>query len=196
MNIEVGFYNLWLIFVTIKVLTWLLMVIGDKLRGVKIVNPEDHKNPKVSIVGYLPLLAFLVVSVFTPIVAGNLFWAGCVLLVIVGTIYVLAIVAFVKCQKGLNTLGIYQVSRNPMYVAMFLFFIAFTLMAWQAETIMGIFGVFITLASVFVIQWMVLGEERFLIKKYGDAYRKYINETARYAGMPKKKLRNQTYITG
>ena len=186
MNIEVGFYNLWLIFVTIKALVWLLMAIGDKFRGVKIVNPEDHKNPKVSIVGYLPFLAFLGISIFTPIAVGTLFWAGCVLLVIVGTVYVLAIVAFIKCQKGLNAVGIYQVSRNPMYVAMFLFFIAFTLMAWQAETIMGILGVFITLASVFVIQWMVLGEERFLIKKYGDAYRKYMNEIARYAGIPKK----------
>ena len=188
MNIEVGFYNLWLIFVTTKALTWLLLAIGDKLRGVKIVNPEDHKNIKVSIIGYLPLLAFLGVSVFTPIAVGTLFWTGCVLLVIAGTIYVLAIVAFVKCQKGLNTIGIYQASRNPMYVAMFLSFIAFTLMAWQAGAIMGILGVFITLASVFVVQWMVVGEERFLIKKYGDAYRKYINETARYAGMPKKKL--------
>ncbi len=186
MNIEVGFYNLWLILATIKVFVWLLMAVGDKLRGVKIVNPEDHKNLKVSIVGYLPFLAFFGVSVFTPIIAGPFFWVGCVLLVIAGIIYVLTIATFVKCQKGLNTIGIYQVSRNPMYVAMFLFFIAFTLMAWQAETIMGIFGVFITLASVFVIQWMVLGEERFLIKKYGDAYRKYINETVRYVGMPKK----------
>jgi len=104
---------------------------------------------------------------------------------------VLSIVAFVKAQKGLTTIGIYQVSRNPMYIAMFLIFIAFTLMAWQAEPLMGILTAFITLPSVFFIHWMVLGEERFLIKKYGEAYHEYMNRTARYMGIPKKESWNQ-----
>lgn len=73
-----------------------------------------------------------------------------------------------------------------MYIAMFLIFIAFTLMAWEAEPLMGILTAFITLSSVFIIHWMVLGEERFLTKKYGEAYYEYMNRTARYMGIPKK----------
>jgi protein-S-isoprenylcysteine O-methyltransferase Ste14 len=69
---------------------------------------------------------------------------------------------------------------------MFLIFIAFTFMAWQAEPLMGILTAFITLLSVLFIHWMVLGEERFLIKKYGEAYHEYMNRTARYMGIPKK----------
>ena len=191
MNIGAGFYNLWLILVIVGAFALSLWVIGNKLRGVKIDNPEDHHNPKVIIVSAFPLLAFLGVSIFTPIVTGTLFWIGCVLLIIAGIIYVLSIVAFVKNQKGLTAIGIYQVSRNPMYIAMFSIFIAFTLMAWQAEPIMGILTAFITLLSVFVIHWMVLGEERFLTKKYGDAYREYMNRTSRYVGIPKKESWNQ-----
>jgi len=185
MNIEAGFYNLWLILVIFIAFTGLLMAIANKLRGVKIENSEDHRNTKVAVISSSPLLVLLVISIFTPIVIGTLFWLGCVLIIIAGIIYVLSIAAFVKTQKGLTTIGIYQVSRNPMYVVMFLLFIAFTLMAWQAEPIMGILTAFITLLSTFVIHWMVLGEEQFLTKTYGDAYRKYINRTPRYVEIPR-----------
>ena len=188
MNIEVGFYNLWRILLIVIVFAGVLMLIGNKLRGMKIENPEDHYNPKVNTVGSLPLLVLLVISIFTPIIMGTLFWTGCVLIAIAGIIYVLTIIAFIKARKGLTTIGVYQISRNPMYIAWFLVFIAFTLLAWQADLIMGISTAFITLLNIFVIHWMVLGEERFLSKKYGDAYREYMNRTPRYVGIPKKKL--------
>lgn len=70
MNIGIGFYNIWLICVAVKVFVSSLMMIGDKLRGVKIVNFEDHENTMVRGVSSLPLLAFLVVSIFTPITTG------------------------------------------------------------------------------------------------------------------------------
>lgn len=180
MNIEIGFYNMWLIFVAGKIFIVLLMSAGSKLRGAKIVNTEDHKNIVVRRVSFLPLVAFLGISIFTPITTGALFWIGCILLFVVGTIYVLTIIAFVRSPEGLTTIGIYRVSRNPMYVAMFLSFIAFTFMIWQAEVIAGILALFITITSVFVIKWMVYEEEHFLAEKYGDAYSEYVNKTARY----------------
>ena len=39
MNIEVGFYNLWLIFLIVVAFQGVLMLIGNKLRGIKIENP-------------------------------------------------------------------------------------------------------------------------------------------------------------
>ena len=44
MNIGIGFYNLWLLLATIGAFAWVIMAIGDKLRGVKIENPEDHHS--------------------------------------------------------------------------------------------------------------------------------------------------------
>ena len=76
MNIGAGFYNLWLILAIVGAFAWSLMVIGDKLRGVKIENPEDHHNSKIIIVSSLPPLAFIGVSIFTPIVIGTLFFIG------------------------------------------------------------------------------------------------------------------------
>ena len=182
----IGFYNLWLIIVGIVIFAWILMEIADKLRGVRIENKEDHRNVKVSIINGLPLLAFLMVTIFTPIVTGTLFWIGCILLIISGIVYVLSIMAFVKAKKGLTIIGIYKISRNPQYVAMFLIFIGFIFMAWQFSLARGILMIIIAIFNIIVFHWMVLGEERFLSKKYGDVYREYIGRTSRYLGIRKK----------
>ncbi len=162
------------------------MGIGDKLRGVKIENKEDHHNPKVITVSGIPLLAFLGVSIFTPIVKGTILWIGIFIIILSAIIYILSIVAFVKVKKGLNTIGIYKFSRNPMYVVMFLIFIAFILMAFDYSEKTGILMTIVTLINVIVIHWMVLGEEKFLSKKYGDIYREYRNKTPRYIRMGKR----------
>ena len=183
----IGFYNLWLILVGIGIFAWIVMEIADKLRGARIENKEDHRNVKISVVSGLSLLVFLIVTMYTPIVIGTLFWIGCFLIILVGIIYVLAIIAFVKAKKGLTTIGIYKMSRNPMYIAMFLLFIAFILMAWNASSIMGILTLIIALFNMIVIHWMVLREEHFLSKKYRKTYNEYMNRTPRYIGIPKSK---------
>ncbi len=180
-----GFYNLWLILAVVGVFACVVMTIGDKLRGVKIENKEDHLNTKANIVSMFPLLALFGVSLFTPIVVSILFWTGCALIILAGIIYVLSIMAFVRARNGLTTLGIYKISRNPMYVAMFLVFIAFALMAWAASPAMGILTAVIALSNIGVVHWMVLEEEHFLNKEYGDSYREYMNKVPRYVGVSK-----------
>jgi len=176
----IGLYNLWLIFVGIGIFAGIVMTIGDKLRGVKIENKEDHANAKVTIVSMFPLLAFLGVTIFTPIVTGTLFWVGCVLIVLTGIIYILSIMAFVKAKKGLTTIGIYKISRNPMYIAMFLIFIGFILMAWQFSLEMGILMIIVTILNITATHWMVLGEESFLENKYKKQYIGYKQSVHRY----------------
>jgi len=178
-----GFYNLWLILVIIGAFAWIVMEIADKLRGVRIENKEDHRNIRVTIVSIIPLLLFFGITVFTPIVTGALFWIGCILIIVSGIVYILSILAFVKPKRGLTTIGIYKVSRNPMYIAMFLIFIGFVLMAWQFSLARGILMITITIFNIIATHWMVLGEERFLSKKYGDAYREYMNKVPRYIGI-------------
>jgi len=51
----------------------------------------------------------------------------------------------------------------------------------------GLTWIFLLCAVVWIISWNigVINEERFLIEKYGDAYREYMNRTARWIGIPK-----------
>lgn len=156
------------------------MAIGDKLREEKIENQEDHANPKIAILGTLPLVALLVLCIFTPIVTGNLFWIGCLLLLVAGIVYALSIGAFVKSRRGLTTTGIYRLSRNPMYVSMALILAGFTLMAWSASVLMGILFAVTFIWNAISTHFMVLGEEKFLEGKYGGAYLDYKRSAPRY----------------
>jgi protein-S-isoprenylcysteine O-methyltransferase Ste14 len=75
--------------------------------------------------------------------------------------------------------GLYYYSRHPMYLTDFLFLI----------------GLGIATASwillLFAILWLATGfilanpEELDCLKKYGDSYRRYMNRTPRWIGLPK-----------
>jgi protein-S-isoprenylcysteine O-methyltransferase Ste14 len=75
--------------------------------------------------------------------------------------------------------GVYRISRHPIYLTGFLLYI----------------GIGIATASWVIllcaILWIVLFhfvvpfEERFLLEKYGDSYREYMNKTPKWIGFPK-----------
>ena len=77
--------------------------------------------------------------------------------------------------------GVYAVSRHPAYLGSFLAYV----------------GIGVSCASrvflLFALKWIVachfvaIEEERFLVRKYGDAYRDYMNRTPRWIGFPRSK---------
>lgn len=173
-------WSLWIILGFIVAYSFAGMAIGNRLREEKIEHEEDHANRRTAILSTLPLVALLALSICTPIVTGVLFWCGCLLLVLAGVVYALSIAAFVRSRRGLTTTGIYRMSRNPMYVSMLLILAGFTLMAWSASLLMGILFAGTFLWDAITTHFMVLGEERFLEGKYGEAYLSYKRATPRY----------------
>ena len=77
-------------------------------------------------------------------------------------------------DAGLNTNGIYQFSRNPMYVAYFVCFVGMALLA-QSLVLLAVILVFQISAH-----WIILAEERWCLEKFGAAYRKYMEQVRRY----------------
>jgi protein-S-isoprenylcysteine O-methyltransferase Ste14 len=77
-------------------------------------------------------------------------------------------------ENGINLNGIYRISRNPMYVAFFIYFLGCVLLTQS----------FILLAILVVFQisahWIILSEERWCIKKFGEEYINYMNKVRRY----------------
>ena len=71
--------------------------------------------------------------------------------------------------------GPYRFSRNPLYVALTLLFIGLTL---AVDTWWG----FVVLIPVLIVMHfgVVLREERYLTKKFGDSYRRYRANVRRY----------------
>ena len=77
------------------------------------------------------------------------------------------------------TKGVYMISRNPMYFSMFMAFVGVSLAcaSW----------LFLLLTAIWFIlgDWGVRAEERLCLEIYGDSYRKYMNRTSRWIGIPK-----------
>lgn len=76
--------------------------------------------------------------------------------------------------NGINLNGLYRFSRNPMYLAYFIYFLGCVLLTQS----------FILLAFLIVFQisahWIILSEERWCVKKFGQAYMNYMKKVRRY----------------
>jgi len=77
-------------------------------------------------------------------------------------------------NTNLKTRGIYKLSRNPMYVGFNLLTISG--MIYFLNPIIILLGLY----SIVIYHLIILGEERFLIKKFGEEFRKYIMKNRRY----------------
>ncbi|MFC1929936.1 methyltransferase family protein, partial [Chloroflexota bacterium] len=77
------------------------------------------------------------------------------------------------------TNGIYHISRHPIYLSAFLLYVGIGIAcaSW----------VFLLFAVAWIVLWHIVvpAEERFLLEKYGDGYRKYMKRTPRWIGIPK-----------
>lgn len=96
------------------------------------------------------------------------YFLGIVLLIV-------SIVCFASPNaEGLNINGIYQFSRNPMYVAYFICFIGMSLLT-QSLVLFGIVIIFQVSAH-----WIILSEERWCIERFGKNYKEYMKKVRRY----------------
>ena len=77
-------------------------------------------------------------------------------------------------ENGINLKGLYRVSRNPMYVAYFIYFLGCVLLT-QSLILLAILLVFQISAH-----WIILSEERWCVKKFGEEYIKYMKKVRRY----------------
>ena len=78
-------------------------------------------------------------------------------------------------STAIVTDGIYGYTRNPMYVAMTFFYAAIALVADSLVTLLLLVPLLIV-----VHYGVVLREERYLEKKFGDAYRRYKSAVRRW----------------
>jgi protein-S-isoprenylcysteine O-methyltransferase Ste14 len=70
--------------------------------------------------------------------------------------------------------GVYKISRNPLY-----FFTALALLGVSIASASLLMMTLIILYSIFQ-HFIILGEERFCLETYGEAYRRYMERVPRY----------------
>lgn len=77
-------------------------------------------------------------------------------------------------SNRMNGNGLYRVSRNPMYVSYFIYFLGCVLLT-QSLVLLGLVLVFQISAH-----WIILSEERWCTKEFGQEYIDYMKKVRRY----------------
>jgi protein-S-isoprenylcysteine O-methyltransferase Ste14 len=77
-------------------------------------------------------------------------------------------------ENGINLKGLYRISRNPMYVAYFIYFLG-CVMLTHSLLLLAILMVFQISAH-----WIITSEERWCINKFGEEYKDYMKKVRRY----------------
>jgi len=149
-------------------------------------QPEMKTSRPYRIVSYVSMVIdtmAVAYSIFLPLKLGTgWFYAG--LAIFLTGLVVLAAATFNFAKTPMDvpiTKGIYHYSRHPMYLASLLIYFS-----------VGIASASWVFLLIFVVQSVsirisVVEEERYCHEKYGDAYREYIDKTARWLGLPKSR---------
>jgi len=143
--------------------------------------PLTNTEEKLAKIMFLVFFIPIVYSFFLPITLFTIwFYIGLFIYLLGVVVESIAMHDFFKTPVDkLVTTGVYRISRNPMYLGMFLIYfgIGISCMSW----------LFLLFTMLFVILSNILvnTEERFCLKTYGESYRKYLNRTPRWIGLPK-----------
>ena len=106
---------------------------------------------------------------------GRLFVVGLVVYVAGLGLLAAAVASFAApAENGINKNGLYRVSRNPMYVAYFIFFLGCVLLL-QSPVLLGAVLLFQVSAH-----WIIRSEERWCLQTFGGEYQAYMKQVRRY----------------
>lgn len=144
---------------------------------------RDYKPPKklraLFIAHYAPLLLIIMIGPLTwvykvwelPFEFLISIKIGLIIFSIGTAIYFLWSYFWQKTYKGqLVTGGIFKYIRHPHYSSLIIIGIGLALFFYSFVTLL------ISIIAVPIIMWSIIDEEKLLIKKYGDKYKKYMKK--------------------
>ena len=185
---ELGLWNAWIFMLYVIFSNVLPYVLSGKLIDKEVWKKAtaadmqlNKTEKKVSNIISFLFYALIAYSFFLPLKLGTIwFYVGFLIYLLGAIIETIAMLDFFTTPVDKPvTKRIYRISRNPMYLGMFLIFIGIgiTCASW----------IFLLLAMVLIIliHISVISEERQCLEKYGNVYREYMNRTPRWIGILK-----------
>jgi protein-S-isoprenylcysteine O-methyltransferase Ste14 len=180
---ELGLWNAWIFILPMIIIS----ILGSKIlgkRGAEEVSSLTKRVKTANSLYFLILVLLYAYSIFLPLELNTVWFYAGVLIYLLGVLVViLSLLSFHTTPADkLVTKGVYRISRNPGYVGDFLVntSVGIACLSW----------VFLLVAIAFFLllrYYVVVVEEPFLIEKYGDTYKEYMNRTPRWIGIPKSK---------
>ena len=148
----------------------------EALRRAAFTPPTEGMERIAYFINILTSFALIVTPFFLRIEFRSLlFISGLCLFLISLVLYAVSIIQFARPDgSGLNVSGLYRLSRNPMYVAFFLYFLACCMLtaSWLLITELAIFQI--------SVHFLILSEERWCKHQFGETYNGYMRKVRRY----------------
>ncbi len=170
--------NAFITLLPILAIRYALLVFLNKEAFVRAAHfaPLQGKERIAFWVYQVTLILFAVALMFHKIKTSSVwFYAGAAVYGLGLALYARSMVDYARPKTiGLNTGGLYRLSRNPMYVAFFLCLLGCALMpaSWILLVLLGLFQV--------SSHWIILSEERWCIREFGEEYTAYMGRVRRY----------------
>jgi protein-S-isoprenylcysteine O-methyltransferase Ste14 len=184
---DIGIWNAWILWV----LMFLSMIIPNFFMSQEAKERTKRATQFVPFRGTEKILAYsthvvimplaIIYSIFLPLQIGTAwFYTGLVIFALALVMSLMATINFAATPVGKPvTKGVYRISRHPVYFSGFLLYIGIGIAcaSW----------VLLLCAVLWIVFFHIVvpTEERFLIRQYSDAYRKYMKRTPRWIGVPK-----------
>jgi protein-S-isoprenylcysteine O-methyltransferase Ste14 len=180
---ELGLWNAWILVLPMIVIS----ILGSRILGKRGSEEVSNltKRVKTSNSLYLLILVLLYAySIFLPLKLNTVwFYAGLFIYLLGVLVVILSLLSFhTTSADKMVTKGVFRISRNPGYVGDFLVNISIGIacLSW----------IFLLVGVAFFLllrYYVIVVEEPFLTKKYGDTYKEYMNRTPRWIGIPKSR---------
>jgi len=185
---EIGVWNAWIFMIWPWVDTLAVRLVGlDVYRRASGQSEmkTGHQYRVVSAVSMGIDTMAVAYSIFLPLKLGTIwFYAGLAIFLIGLVVLTTATVNFATTPMDVPiTRGIYHYSRHPLYLASLLiyFSVGIASASWVFLLVFVVQSVSIRISAV--------GEERYCLEKYGEAYSEYIDKTPRWLGLPKSRAK-------
>ena len=171
---ELGLWNAWIFTFYVIFSNVLPYVLSGKLIDKEVLKKAtaadmqlDKTEKKVSNIISFLFFALIAYSFFLPFKLGTIWLYVGFLIYLLGVIIeTIAMLDFFTTPVDKPvTKGVYRISRNPMYLGMFLIFIGIGIACASWIFLL------LTVALMILIHISVVSEERWCLEKYGDAYR-------------------------
>jgi len=184
---KIGVWNAWVFMIWPWVAMLAVRVVGlDVYRRASGLPSEMKTSHRYRVVSYVSMVIetmAVAYSIFLPLKLGTMwFYTGLSIFLLGLVVLTAATVNFATTPMDVPiTRGVYHYSRHPLYLASLLIYLSVGIASAS-----WVFLLFFVLQSV-SIRIAAVGEERFCLEKYGEAYREYIDKTPRWLGLPKSR---------
>ncbi len=174
---EIGFFNAWLFIIPFIIVIYSPRFLHKKTWK-RLGDTSWYKKKEKKLKLWMSLIMFVLIiyTIWLPLPLGTIWFYIGLFIVVIGLVFM-----FIAIENYASTpldepitKGLYKISRNPIY-----FFTSITFIGISIASASWIMLLMLVLYS-FIDLKIILAEEQYLLKTYGESYREYKEKVPRY----------------